>query len=294
MNKTALALGNFDGLHRGHIRVLTSALSFKERGFESVALLFDEHPLFYLGGTAPPKLLQKSEKEKILENLGIKTHYISFSEIKDLSCEEFFNEYIIKRLNAGAVCCGWNYRFGKDGAGDSEKLRSLCIDSDIEIKISDCLTFENEPVSSTLIRSCIENGDIKKANAMLGRRFCYTGVVVSGCKRGRLIGAPTINQYFDRDFIVPKNGVYSSVTEIDGRYYHSVTNIGLRPTFENEDLRSETFIIDFDGDLYGRDIKVSLIDYIRGESRFDSIDALKERIVTDTRISLSESLEGDF
>nr|MCR5150551.1 riboflavin biosynthesis protein RibF [Clostridiales bacterium] len=279
MNKTALALGSFDGLHRGHMRVLTSALSFKERGFESVALLFDEHPLLYIGGEAPPKLLQKSETEKILENLGIKTHYISFSEIKDLSCEDFFNEYIIKRLNAGAVCCGWNYRFGKGGEGDSEKLRSLCSDSGIEIKISDCLTFESKPVSSTLIRSCIENGDIKKANAMLGRRFCYTGAVVPGCQRGRLIGAPTINQYFDNDFIVPKTGVYSSVTEVDGRYYHSVTNIGLRPTFENEDLRSETYIINFDGDLYGRDIKVSLIDYIRGESRFDSIDALKERIV---------------
>jgi riboflavin kinase/FMN adenylyltransferase len=154
----------------------------------------------------------------------------------------------------------------------------------------DCVGLVNHggsPVSSTRIRAAISEGNIADANIMLGREFSYKTEVVDGKKRGRLLDAPTINQYFEPGFIIPKAGVYASVTTVDGREYPSVTNIGLRPTFENEDFRSETYIIGFEGNLYGRFIEVKLIKYLREEIRFSSEQALKDQIAADAGESVA-------
>lgn len=284
--KTAVALGTFDGLHKGHMSVIACALSYKERGFIPLVMLFDSHPLLSLTGCAPAEILQTQLRSEIIENCGAASVTVPFDEIKNLSCREFFEEIIIKKLNAGAVCCGGNYRFGKGGEGGCKELQALCNEFSVELTVSPEITFGSSPVSSTRIRKAVENGDIPLANAMLGREFRYKYEVVSGDKRGRLMGAPTINQHFGENFVVPKKGVYASVTVVDGKEYSSVTNIGMRPSFENTDLRSETCILGFSGDLYGKFIEVRLLKYLRGEIKFDSMEALGEQIRKDAEASV--------
>ena len=155
----------------------------------------------------------------------------------------------------------------------------------MKLTVTSPVDYKGEPVSSTRIRRAIENGDIPLANAMLGREFRYKNIVVNGQHRGRLIGAPTINQRFDDGFVKPQKGVYASATVVDGKEYPSVTNIGLRPSFENEDFRSETCILGFSGNLYGQDIEVRLLEYLRDEIKFDSMAALSIQIHADAERS---------
>lgn len=283
--KTAVALGSFDGLHTGHMSVIACALSFKECGLNPLVMLFDSHPLKVLSGKAPSEILQPSLRNEILDGRGVGTVFISFEEIKNLSPREFFTDILLGKLNAGAVCCGNNYRFGKNGAGGTKELKALCEEFGVELKISPEITFDGSPVSSTRIRQAIECGDIPLANALLGREFRYKYTVVSGDKRGRLMGAPTINQHFGKNFVIPQNGVYASVTVVGNDEFPSVTNVGLRPSFENTDLRSETCILGFSGDLYGKEIEVRLLKYLRGEMRFDSMEALGTQIRSDAEAS---------
>ncbi len=290
--RSAIALGSFDGLHKGHKAVIACALSYREHGLVPHILLFDSHPLLTLKGKAPDELLQNSVREELITEMGAVPDYISFPEIMNMSPEEFFSEILIKKYNAGALCCGWNYRFGKEGRGDCEKLKQLCSSYGIGLNICPPVEYKGQPISSSRIRSEITDGNICDANAMLGREFEYRNLVVSGNHRGRLMGAPTINQYFDEGFIIPKNGVYSSVTTLDGVEFPSVTNIGLRPSFENEDLRSETFIIGFDGDLYGQIIGVKLTRYLRDEIKFACAAELKTQIKEDEEKSKEIFLKG--
>lgn len=279
--KTALALGTFDGLHKGHKAVIACALSQKERGLIPLVMLFDSHPLLTLSGKAPDCLLQDDLRIEALEKAGAKTSVISFSEIRNYTPEEFFEKIVIKKLNAGFVCCGENYTFGRYGAGNCATLEELCKKHGIGFECVPIVKYRNSPVNSSRIRKCIQSGNIREANRLLGYEFRYKSVVRSGFQRGRLLGAPTINQYFDGGFCIPKAGVYASVTVIDGREYPSVTNIGYRPTYENNDFRSETCIIGFDGNLYGQYLEVKLIDRIRDEKRFNSDEALSNRIQLD-------------
>ena len=286
MRKTAVALGSFDGLHRGHMSVIACTAEFKrECGLSPHVLLFDNHPMFFLKGSAPEKILQDSFRDEILASEGYEISVIPFIYIKDMNCREFFEKIILGKLNAGAICCGWNYRFGKGGEGDCETLKSLCDEFGVQLRIVPHVDYGNEPISSTRIRKAVESGDIPLANAMLGREFRYKSTVVSGHQRGRLIGAPTINQHFEKNFVLPKKGVYASVTVVEGTEYPSVTNIGLRPSFENEDFRSETCILGFSGDLYGRDIEVRLLGYLRDEIKFDSMESLSAQIEKDAEKS---------
>jgi len=283
--KNAVALGSFDGLHKGHISVITCALSFKERGFIPLVLLFEKHPLLSLTGKAPAELLQTEERNRILSELGTQIKVISFDSVRNLSCRDFVKNILIDSLNAGAVCCGWNFRFGKNNSGDCEELKKICDEFGLELCISDHIDVEGQPVSSSRIRQAIVDGNIQLANAMIGRDFGYKYKVVTGNHRGHLMGAPTINQYFGENFIIPKTGVYASYTIVGGREYPSVTNIGLRPSFENEDLRSETCIIGFSGNLYGENIEVRLLEYIRGERKFANSDDLRSQIALDAEKS---------
>lgn len=284
---TAVALGSFDGLHKGHMSVIACALAQREHGLVPTVLLFDSHPLLTLKGFSPDVILQNSLRDQILDNLDITSSFISFSEIKDYSPEEFFEHILLNKLRSEVICCGWNYRFGKNGSGNVNTLEQLCAANNKKLIVVPHVDYDDEPISSSRIRNLIINGNIEDANKMLGRAFSYTAIVKCGHQRGRLIGAPTINQYFDEGFIKPKSGVYASYTTVDGVDYPSVTNIGLRPSFENEDFRSETYILNFDGDLYGQNIEVHLLKYIRPEEKFDSLNTLKIQIASDTEMSVN-------
>lgn len=288
-NRTAIALGFFDGLHLAHIQVIRPVLDvYREKGFVPCVLLFDKHPQSVLSDCEVPFLLENEKRNSILASLGVKTLFLEFDGIKNLSPEEFVKNILVEKYNAGLVSCGYNYRFGKKAQGNVELLGKLGEQYGFEVSVCENTRLDNESVSSSAIRKAIQNGDIVKANKMLGRPFSFSAEVFDGDHRGRLLGAPTINQYLPKGIAVPKFGVYASVAVIDGKEMPSVTNIGNRPTFDGVSVRSETYIIDYNGDLYGKTVEVRLFDFIRAEKKFADANELKAQIASDARASLDK------
>ena len=289
--RVLVALGTFDGLHIGHKRVLLSDTTEYD---EKIALMFNEHPQKTLSGDVPDKLITDSKRSEILNEWGYKPEFIDFSEISRLSPEEFIDEILVKEFNATALCCGFNYRFGKGAKGDVALLKRLCAEREIRLTVCEEVDFDDAPVSSTRIRESIRSGDIRTANKMLGRYFSYDFEVVHGDARGRTLGSPTINQFFSENFAVAEYGVYASFTIVEGKKYISVTNIGVRPTIEGvSEKRSETNIVGFSGDLYGQNIEVFLVEKLRGEMAFKSLDELSARISAD-REKATEIIKKEF
>ncbi len=287
MNKLALALGTFDGLHRGHLNVLNEAKAFALEGFVPAMLMFDTHPQSILKGIAPPLLITREDKEDFARQNGVLPVHISFEDIRDLSPEEFLRDILIDKYNVGAVICGENFLFGKDGGGNSKILCELCEKYGIIYKMAQSIEYKGEMISATRIREALAKGDIKTANEMLGRKFSYDFLVVEGNKIGKKIfGFPTINQHFPTGFINLKHGVYASQSTVDGKVYPSVTNFGCHPTIGGDKVLSETCILGFDGDLYYQKIKVELIEFIRTEKKFNSKDELKAQIDADTKSAI--------
>ena len=283
--KTAVALGFFDGLHLAHKSVLESAAAQKDNGLTPCVLLFDDHPLHVLTGSSVSRLLQNEKRDAILREMGLTTVGCSFARIKDMSPQSFVEQILAGELNAAFVSCGYNYRFGKNGAGDASALQALCAEYDIAVFVCPELDCDGEPVSSTAIRGFIESGEVDKAADMLGRYFSFVSPVIEGDKRGRLLGTPTVNQLLPEHLVTPRFGVYLSRVTFDGQTYTGVTNIGARPTFHSGDPRSETYILDFSGDLYGQTVETSLVKYIRPVMAFDNAEALKAQIAEDVAVA---------
>lgn len=284
-NRTALALGSFDGLHNGHMQVISAVVAKANEGLLPVLVRFDRHPAEILRGKAPARLLTDECRQDILSRMGVTEEILPFREICSYSPERFVQEILKEKLQAAFVSCGFNYRFGKNGEGTAQMLRQLCAENGIECSIAEEVTYKEAAVSATRIRSCLQNGQTEDANAMLGRPFCYDFEVVGGDRRGRLMGTPTINQYFPQDFLVPEHGVYAAYAQVNNELHPAVTNIGIRPTFNGSGERSETWIMDFSGDLYGQNIPVYLLSYLRKEVKFDNMDALRDQILSDAQRS---------
>lgn len=281
---SVVALGNFDGLHKGHKKVILSAIEEAEkRNLKAVVLLFNEHPFKTLGYPIPKSIMTKENQIKMINEMGAEVYMVKFAEIRNMSCDEFALKVLVDRLNAQAVCCGFNYHFGKGRSGDAAELNRICSRFDIDVFVAEHVDYKGEPISSTRIREQVEKGNMRDANAMLGEAFWYDFEVVGGDRIGRKLGAPTINQRFDENFLVPLKGVYASKTHIGDEIYPSVTNVGVRPTLNGTELRSETYIIGYKGDLYGQKIKVALEQYIRSEKKFASLEELKNQIKTDSK-----------
>ena len=278
---TAIALGTFDGLHRGHQAVLTAAAACaRADALCPTVLLFDRHPKQILCNAAPPLLLTDDEKHRLLTAQGFSIRTVPFLSLKDLSPQDFVR-FLKTELHAGAVCCGKNYHFGKNAEGTAALLQTLGADAGIRVQIAPDVLFDGAPVSATRIRTAIECGDMPAANAMLGRTFSYALPVVSGDKRGRLLGFPTLNQFFPDGLVRPRAGVYAAKVCLKQTWYAAVTNIGVRPTIGTDSFRSETCILDFSGDLYGQTIEVHLLEFLRDEQKFGSLDQLKAAMQKD-------------
>lgn len=281
-----IALGFFDGLHTAHKAVLNEAKKQAGDKLFPAVMLFNEHPRKVLNGDAVSSLLQNEKRDKILKNQGLEALFVPFSEIKDMSPEVFVKEILVDAFNAKGVVCGFNYRFGKNGEGDSRKLQELCEKYALSVTVCPEYAIDGETVSSTKIRKAIENGEIGKANKMLGFPFGFSAEVFSGDKRGRLLGSPTINQFLPEGLSVPKFGVYASKVYFDGKEYIGVTNIGSRPTFQGNSVRSETYIVDFNGDLYGKTVEVEIYEFLRTEKKFPDAESLKMQIALDIKGTL--------
>lgn len=281
--KTAVALGVFDGIHKGHQDVINCAISYKDTGLSSAVFTFNTKTVTTKGNGHIDMLLSDELKLEMLENMGV--DYIfspEFSVLKNLTAHEFVKEIIHKKLNASVAICGENFRFGKGAFSGSDELSSICRDLGIATIILPHTFSDGKAISSTDIRKHIINGEIALANKKLGYDFYFKLPVVHGNMIGRTLDFPTINQYFQAGQVIPRFGVYASVTEIEGKAYPSISNIGIKPTIGGESFPlAETFIINFKGDLYEKVIKVSLKQFIRPEQKFEDLNELKATIKND-------------
>lgn len=278
---TAVALGFFDGMHMGHRRVIKSVARQKQNGLVPLCFTFSQSPKSILKHTPQCALMTEGDKLKIFENLGIEhTICADFKAIMDMSARDFVCEILAKKLRAKYVACGFNYRFGKNGEGDCEKLKLLCTENGIEVMVVPPEISDGEIVSSTLIRGLIDGGNVRRANELLRSKFGFCSVIEHGKRLGRQLGTPTINQPLLNGLVVPKFGVYASaVTLENGNVYCGVTNIGVKPTVGSFAPLCETWMPDYDGgEIYGETADVRLLDFVREEKRFDNIDMLKAAI----------------
>ncbi len=274
--ETAIALGTFDGVHYGHKQVLKMAA---ENEF-SVALVFSLPPKYYFlnKGIA---LTDIKKKEETILSLGInKVEFLDFLKVKDIPAEEFFKT-IVNSYHPTKIYCGENYSFGKGGAGDINLLKNLCLNNNITLVVVPFVRAGGEIISSSVIRNLLKNGEVNKANSLMVSPFSFIAPVVEGDKRGRTIGFPTINQLYPKENTEVKFGVYSSCVFINGKEYKSITNVGIRPTYQTKEVFAETHIIGFKGDLYGKEIRVYLKEFLREEKKFSSLLELKETIKRD-------------
>lgn len=281
----AMALGNFDGLHMAHTKIINSCIDFsKKNNLKSGVLLFENHTASLFKETSMKLLTTLSEKFNILENIGVDFIYLmSFDEkVMKMSPYDFF-EFLTDTLNAKALFAGFDYTFGYKAEGDSELLKKLSLQKNIYIDISDKIVLNNKIVSSTEIRALIEKGDIKSANDFLKRPYELFGKVISGKQNGRKMGLPTANIEYEKDKLLPPDGVYKGITVIDFTEYKSLINIGKNPTFNAEKRTVESHIPDFFGDLYGKEISVKFLEKIRDEKKFSSVDELIKQINNDIK-----------
>lgn len=277
--KTAVALGDFDAIHKGHIKIISSAGKYaKEHNCVWTVHMFSRRP------NKTVKTINDREKRlKILEELGVEAVVVEnfTDEIKNTSCEKFITEYIAKRLNAKAVFVGENYHFGMSAAGDAKVLEKLCREQGIKTFISKYEKTDGIPVSSTRIREMIENGDVEKARELMTRSFSLSGEVVKGKQIGRTIGFPTANVEYPRDTVIPQQGVYITMCRIGNEKFSSVTNVGEKPTVSETGENIETAINGFSGDIYGEKIEIEFIRKIRDIKKFDKLSDLSEQLEND-------------
>ncbi|MEE3399192.1 MAG: bifunctional riboflavin kinase/FAD synthetase [Eubacterium sp.] len=280
--KVALTIGKFNGFHLGHqtlLRDITKAAAEQGMTPKILKLVTKDGDIF-----------DKVEVEGFLKDRfpsieGVE--YITFSpEFAKMSPEEFVSEVLVKQMNVGYVAVGVDFRFGKDRAGDTDTLRELGSKYGFEVSILDKLKIEGSIVSSSLIREKLSDGDMDSTKMYLGRPYSIKGTVESGKKLGRTLGYPTVNISLDADKILPRYGVYSSVVRIfDGNEWHNhrgITNIGKRPSIDDGDNATvESFIYDFNDDIYGFDVIIVPEVFIRGEIRFSSLDELTQQITRD-------------
>lgn len=290
-NSTAVAMGLFDGVHLGHRAVISRAVSIaaEKSGTAPAVFTFETDTVTSKGSGGVECLITKDIKKEILSGLGVKYIYSpDFMNFKDLSAEEFIELVLCGKLSAKYVVCGEDFRFGKNAAGDAELLDRLCRKRGIETAVVPPVIGENgERISSTTVRELIKSGRIAEANRMLGCRYFMRLPVAYGNRIGRTIHFPTINQYLPEKHIIPKFGVYASFAEVNGRVYKGVTNIGVKPTVGGvSSPLAETYIMDFCGDLYGENVKLSLVEFIRPEVKFDNVELLKEQIEKDVKKAL--------
>ena len=283
---SVLTIGNFDGLHLGHQKLIKKLLQVaQENNTVSIVCTFRPHPRTVLKPNEPHhKLFDYRDQVEVLTEMGI-DFLIEEKFSKDFSLmspEEFFANYLIKIFNPVHIVVGYDFSFGKSRAGNIEFLKKHCEKLGIGLTVVDAFVQDGQIISSTQLRLLLEHGQVQKVQEYLGRPYYLRGPVRVGNKRGRTIGTPTANISPEIEF-TPRKGVYFTWAYIKDKKYSSITNIGVNPTFENTDayLKVETHIFNFDDDIYGEHMKIELLHFHRDEMKFSSVERLKEQISND-------------
>ena len=284
MKRTVIALGFFDGVHRGHGALLEKTVErAKELGAEPVVFTFDRPPKEVVTGKPVLLINSPEDRQELMRRIyGIERVVLApfDREMMTLPWDAFIEEKLVRELGAVHLVAGHDYRFGHKNQGNPQLLQEKCAQLGLGCDIIPKVEVEGITVSSTYIRTLVEAGDVERAAVFLGHRHCMTRTVGHGQRIGRTIGIPTVNLTVPGHVLVPKHGVYiSRVYLADGRSFAGVTNVGTRPTVsESESVSVETFLLDFDGDLYGQDIRLEFCKRLRDEVKFDSLEALRNEI----------------
>ena len=285
LSKSAIAtIGTFDGIHIGHQKILNSLARFaKENSLKSVVITFDPHPRKVINKKNSIELINTiEEKKEKIKTLGI--DYLIVQKFDEKFSETEANKFveILKNnINIKKLIVGYDHRFGKNRNADINDLKKYGKELNFEVIEIDALEIEEVNISSTKIRSAIKEGNIRLANSYLGYNFFLGGEVVKGHSRGKELGFPTANLKIDEDKIIPKNGVYLVKSKIDHQDVYGMMNIGYNPTFNNKSKKIETHFFNLNKNLYGKIIKIELLEYIREEKRFETVDDLIQRLKLD-------------
>lgn len=283
---TAIALGNFDGVHIGHQHLISTMVEkSKELNLKSSLLLFENHTKTVLDREQPKLITSQNQKLRIMESLGVDLIYKMFfnESVMKLSPQEFVKDILLDKLNCKAVVVGHDYRFGHKALGDASYLQELGRKFNFSVTIISPVYIDDKIISSTYVRELLLSGNIEYAKKMLGRNYSIEGKVVSGKKLGNKLGYPTANIEPVTNYIIPKYGVYSTNTIVNGKSYISASSIGSNPTFEDKYLNIESHILDFDENIYGMTIELELVKYLREEIKFHNLEDLKRQIQLDIR-----------
>lgn len=280
---TAVTLGNFDGIHLGHQKLISTVKEYAEKcGLKTIVFSFYPHPKSFFFGEDFYTIFTRYEKERLVEKMGVDELilYPFTAEFANMEPEDFA-EYFFDRMKCKVLVVGDDYCFGKNRRGDYNLLKSIGDKKGVDVIKISSINDNDIRISSTRIRECIKHRDFKEAYKLLGKSYFVSGNVVGGKRIGRKINFPTANIVTPDNKLLPPDGVYLTRTEHKGKIYNSITNVGKNPTVGGKHKTVETYIFDFEQDIYGDEIIIRFYDFIRDECKFNSIDELKEQITKD-------------
>lgn len=284
MNQTIYALGFFDGVHLGHQALLRYAVMLSGTRFTPGAVTFATHPQTLVEGEAPGLINTLSDREALLRRFGMeRVVVLPFDEeLRSLPWDAFL-ETLVREQGAAGFVCGQDFRFGFRGEGNAQRLQEFCRERELPFAAVPEQCVDGLRVSSSHIRTLLQSGQIREVNRFLGHLHTFTGTVVPGQQLGRRLGFPTANLRPEPQLVIPRFGVYACRAHIGSQTHLAVTNIGRRPTVEGDHVTIEPWLLDFHGNLYGKEITLEFLDFLRPEEKFPSLEDLKAQILQDAQ-----------
>ncbi len=281
---TCVTIGNFDGVHKGHQTLMKKAIEYsKLNNLKSVVFTFANHPVNYFKPGYVKNIITYDEKKTLLEDLGVDVLVnIPFGvEMTEISAEDYVQNILIDKLHVKKLIVGHDFTFARKREGNVEVLKKLSTEKGFELEIVTPVLVDGKRVSSTDIRAMIAEGDVSGAEKLLGRYFAVEGIVIRARQIGRTIGFPTANLDVDKNMVIPQKGIYATIAKIDNRVFCGATSIGTNPTVNGKGLSIETYILDFDEDIYDQRLRIEFVERMRDEIKFDSVEGLKEQLTED-------------